>query len=72
MAQDLQNTLAQLANLIAYQNCETNLVPLSSFTGTEDLITWLDEFNKAANANNMQDERKLQVVSAYLRGIAAN
>ena len=45
---------------------------LLSFTGTKDLIAWLDKFNKVANANNMSDERKLQVVSAYLRGIAAN
>jgi len=72
MAQNLQDTLAQLADLITQQNRETNLVPLPSFTGTEDPIAWLDEFNKAANANNMSDERKLQVVSAYLRGIAAN
>ena len=47
-------------------------MPLPTFSGNEDPVAWLDEFNRAANANNMSDTRKLQIVSAYLRGIAAN
>jgi hypothetical protein len=50
---------------------ECNLVKIDSFDGTSDHITWIENFEKAATANGLIDDRKLAVVPAYLTGTAA-
>ena len=74
--QQLANVLTPLIQAMqAQQNQqhETSIVPLPTFSGNshEDPINWLDEFERSANANNITDNRKRQIVSAYLRGVAA-
>ncbi|CAG8747670.1 8989_t:CDS:1, partial [Cetraspora pellucida] len=52
---------------------ETNYVKVRSFSGSddEDPIEWFDDFERAAEANNWTDERKLKIASGYLKGLAA-
>ena len=49
---------------------EVNLVRIESFDGTSDPISWLEQFESAAIANGLTDDRKLAVASAYLTGTA--
>jgi len=49
---------------------EVNLVRIESFDGTSDPISWLEQFESAAIANGLTDDRKLAVAPAYLTGTA--
>jgi len=40
------------------------------FGGDQDPISWLRDFTNACNANGINDNRKIEVVSAYLKGAA--
>src|SRR6266487_1864242 len=49
---------------------EVNLVKIESFDGTSDPISWLEQFESAAIANGLTDDRKLAVALVYLTGTA--
>ena len=50
---------------------ETKLVDLPEFKGGEqDPLIWLEEFEDACVANRINDDRKINIVPAYLKGIA--
>jgi Retrotransposon gag protein/Zinc knuckle len=50
---------------------ETKMVDLPIFNGGEqDPLIWLEEFEDACLANRISNERKIDVVPAYLKGIA--
>jgi hypothetical protein len=53
---------------------ERNNLPLPTFSGngTDDPVTWFEEFDRCADANNMQSARKVTAVPAYLKGIAGH
>jgi hypothetical protein len=38
--------------------------------GNQDLIEWLEGFERACNANQVHDDRALQLVKSYLKGTA--
>ena len=47
---------------------ESKLVSISNFSGdNQDPISWLEEFTRACNTNETNDNRKLLVVLAYLK-----
>ncbi|CAG8719924.1 10579_t:CDS:1 [Racocetra persica] len=41
-------------------------------TEDEDLVEWIEAFQRAANANNWPKPRRIDIASGYLFGIAAN
>ena len=54
------------------QPCESSVVKIDPYYGIEqDPISWIEDFEKAATANNYTDARKLQIVAAHLKGTAA-
>ncbi|KAG9297408.1 hypothetical protein G9A89_009492 [Geosiphon pyriformis] len=63
--------------LIALQGIQTaleqrNNTPLPLFRGNaQDPIEWLDDFERAATANQYDDEYKFQIVGGYLQGSPA-
>src|SRR5260364_147752 len=49
------------------QQRESNVVPLPTFLGgNQDPIKWLESIGCAFEANNIQGQRRLAVVGAYL------
>ena len=70
------NLIAALVGALQAQNLnmgpprETNIVKISTYDGTTDPTTWLEDFESAATANNLTQDRKLQVAPVYLKGIA--
>src|SRR4051794_11921484 len=52
---------------------ETNVIKVNFFYGktTEDPVSWLSAFNCAVATNRWANERKVNIVSGYLRGEAA-
>ncbi|KAG9292327.1 hypothetical protein G9A89_000801 [Geosiphon pyriformis] len=73
MAQDpLQQNI-----LIAFQGIQTalrrrNNTSLPLFRGdAQDLIEWLDDIERAATANQYNNEYKFQIVGGYLQGSPA-
>ena len=79
--QQLNPLLAQIGALVAVINTQNNatrpqressVVKIDPFYGDEqDPISWIEEFEKAATANNYTDDCKLQIVQAHLKGTAA-
>ncbi|PKY59155.1 hypothetical protein RhiirA4_481664, partial [Rhizophagus irregularis] len=66
----LNATLA--ANNNALQTCGTQAAQILTFYGgNQDPIAWLNEFNLSCAANGWNNARKLQIVPAYLKGMAA-
>lgn len=54
------------------QRRETRVVDLPYFYGgNQDPIGWLEEFTRACNANGINDNRKIEVVPAYLKNSAS-
>lgn len=52
---------------------ELRVAELSYFYGgSQDPVSWLEEFSKSCNANGIADARKIEVVPAYLKGPAAS
>ena len=49
---------------------EVNLVRFATYDGTTDPVTWIEDFEKAAIANRLTNDWKLEVVHAYLTGTA--
>src|SRR6185437_958631 len=57
---------------VPVQNRELNLVSYSDFSGGEqDPVTWLEDVEKAFEANQVRDNRKIPVVIPHLKGTAA-
>jgi len=51
---------------------ETNLVKVDPFfSGNQDPISWLEDFERATSANGMNDARRLAIVPAHLKGAAS-
>src|SRR6185369_4880072 len=51
---------------------ESNIVKVQPFRGeSDDPISWIEDFEAAANANGWSTARRLQVVPAYLKDAAA-
>jgi hypothetical protein len=69
---DIMNRLAQLTvnNQNNNTNREYNLVKVDYFTGNEDPMEWWQNFEKAAKANNWNDERQFVLAPTYLRKAA--
>jgi len=64
------NTGSTGNNLITIPR-ETKLVDLPEFKGGEqDPLIWLEEFEDACKANCINDNRKVEIIPAYLKGIA--
>ena len=76
LTQTLPGTnLALTANTQAIGNPprrEGKVAELPSFYGgNQDPVAWIEDFTRAYNANGINDVRKLEVVSAYLRSSAS-
>src|SRR3954468_16820436 len=72
LAQQVQNLVNALRGLLAAPARKTSVVKIDPFYGDEqDPISWIEEFEKAAVANNYSDARKLDIIQAYLKGTAA-
>ena len=73
--QALVNAITALPPPVAapiQQPCEFSVVKIDPYYGDEqDPISWIEDFEKAATANNYTDARKLQIVAAHLKGTAA-
>ena len=41
------------------------------YDGNQDPISWMEDFIRACNANGINDNRKLEVVPAYLKNSAS-
>ena len=75
------NLLTQLGALITAiqgqqpangEQRELNIVKIQPFSGeSDDPISWIEDFEAAANANGWSTARRLQVVPAYLKDAAA-
>ena len=56
----------------APQPRETLVVKIDPYYGDEqDPISWIEDFEKAATANNYTDAQKLQIIAAHLKGTVA-
>lgn len=55
-------------------NPERNHIKLEIFRGTEDEdpIEWVESFERACEANNIQNDRKVVIAAAYLKDIAGS
>jgi urease beta subunit len=74
LAQQVQALVNAITALPApvIQPCESSVVKIDPYYGDEqDPISWIEDFEKAATANNYTDARKLQIVAAHLKGTAA-
>jgi len=72
----MQNAPAPQINIpavnVPVQNRELNLVSYPDFSGGEqDPVTWLEDVEKAFEANQVRDNRKIPVVIPHLKGTAA-
>ena len=55
----------------AHEPKESRLVDFPEFRGgNQDLIEWLESFERACIANRVSEERRLQLVGSYLKGTA--
>ena len=53
-------------------NREARYAKITDFYGdTQDPVGWLQDFENACQANTISDNRKIQIVGAYLKGAAA-
>src|SRR3954468_8992947 len=72
----VQVLVTALTNLLvpnAPPQREFSVVKIDPYYGDEqDPISWIEDFEKAAIANNYTDARKLQIVVAYLKETAAS
>jgi len=70
--QVLNGLNALTAALGAGLRTEKNYIPIKRFKGNDqDPVEWLRDFEVAATANGITDERKIQIVRGYLEGSAA-
>lgn len=71
LVQQLQNAQPPVVH-IAAPNREMNLVSYPDFFGgDQDPITWIEEIEKAFDANMIPDDRKIAVITPRLRSSAA-
>ena len=68
------NLTAAIAAMNAAPPRELSLVKLPNFYGkdSEDPYEWLDQFERAAAANQWQDGRLVAITRGYLKGVAAD
>ena len=69
-----QNADAILASLQAIQQSlgQRNIATLPQFKGDlQDPVTWLEDFGRAADANQFDADYKFQIVGGFLQGSAA-
>ena len=53
------------------QQRETKLVDIPTFRGgSQDSMTWLDDFQATCTANHINDYHKVEILPTYLKGIA--
>ena len=70
--QQLVNGLNNLVNALGQGNREAKYAKITDFYGdTQDPVGWLQDFENACQANAITDNRKMQIVGAYLKGAAA-
>jgi hypothetical protein len=69
LTQEVQNKPAQWS-----PKRETNLVPVKRFSGKseEDPSDWIAHFEKAAKANNWNNERMVEIAGGFLDHVAAD
>jgi Retrotransposon gag protein/Zinc knuckle len=68
----VNNALVANTNALANQPRESRVADLPTYYGgNQDPVAWLEEFTRACNANGLNNNRKLQVVPAYLKGPAS-
>ncbi|KAG9303087.1 hypothetical protein G9A89_005045 [Geosiphon pyriformis] len=73
----MANDLMQANILATLQGIQTalerrNNIPLPLFRGNaQDLIEWLDDFERAVTANQYDEEYKFQIIGGYLQGSSA-
>ena len=69
---NLLTGLNALVNAMGQGNRETRYAKIADFYGDiQDPIGWLQDFENACQANAITDNRKIQIVGAYLKGAAA-
>ncbi|KAG9299762.1 hypothetical protein G9A89_013122 [Geosiphon pyriformis] len=77
ISEPMANDLMQVNILAALQDIQTalrrkNNTPLPLFRGnTQDLIEWLDDFERAVTTNQYDEEYKFQIIGGYLQGSPA-
>src|SRR2546421_6738890 len=71
MNTNLQNAIAAIP---APGPRELSLVKVVDFYGkdSKDFHKWLDQFNRAATANQWQDDKLLNIAKGYLKGAAGD
>ena len=71
MNTNLQNAIAAIS---ALEPRELSLVKVVNFYGKDSKNShkWLDQFNRAATANQWQDSRLLNIAKGYLKGAAGD
>ncbi|CAG8459886.1 8026_t:CDS:2 [Racocetra fulgida] len=70
LIQNQTNAVANNTNHLGQR--ETKLIEIILFAGgNQDLVTWIEEFECIAVANNFTDARRLQIIPAYLKNEAA-
>ncbi|GET04440.1 hypothetical protein GLOIN_2v1869520 [Rhizophagus clarus] len=70
MAQPNQQDFQQLRTAIATKEGRIAELPYF-YGGNQDPIAWLEDFTQACNANSIANNRKLEVVLAYLKSAAS-
>src|SRR3954462_11940050 len=71
--QVLVTALTAIPAPAAHPQQESSVVKIDPYYGDEqDPISWIEDFEKAAIANNYTNARKLQIVAAHLKGTAAS
>jgi len=69
--QNLNRTLKKINKSQTTESRETQLVQLPIFKGGEqDPLQWIQEFDAACLANHITEERRIEIVPAYLKGLA--
>ena len=70
--QQLVTGLNNLVNALGQGNREAKYAKITDFYGdTQDPVGWLQDFENTCQANAINDNRKMQIVGAYLKGTAA-
>lgn len=74
LARSFETATTNILNGNRGRMTETNHVPVKYFAGREDEdpVEWMEEFERAATANNWTNGRKLRIAPGYLTNLAAD